>query len=213
MPLNPTDLIQKLWSDPSNFDRFMSDPKTYLIEEGEQIPDNVTVKAYADTPSERYFVLPAEESQVPQGDDPILGAMRRALADPTFKAELLKDPKAAASELGINLPDGVTVRILENTPNEVNLTVPVNPSSSELSDADLELVAGGKLSQGAQCGVGAGSTAVACGGAATGLAIGAATLTFTGIGALATVASAPVAGGISAVAVGATGIGSAAASG
>jgi hypothetical protein len=213
MPLNPTDLIQKLWSNPSDFDKFMSDPKTYLIEEGEQLPDNLTVKAYADTPSERHFVLPSEESQVPQGDDPILEAMRRALADPAFKAELLKDPKAAASELGINIPDGVTIHVLENTSNELNLTVPVNPSSAELSDADLELVAGGKLSQGAQCGVGAGSTAVACGGAAIGAALVTATMAFTGITAIAAAAAAPVAGGISAVAVGGTGIGSAAASG
>jgi hypothetical protein len=205
MPLNPTDLIQKLWSDPSDFDRFMSDPKTYLIEEGEQLPDNLTVKAYADTPSQRYFVLPAEESQIPQGDDPILEAVRRALTDPVFKAKLLKDPKDAVSELGINLPDGVAIHILENTPNEINLTVPVNPSSSEFSDADLELVAGGKLSQGAQCGVGAGSTAAACGGAA----VAAAVFAFTVV----TVATAAVAGGTSAVAAGSTTIGSAAASG
>jgi hypothetical protein len=171
MPLDPTDLLQKLWSDPSDFDRFISDPKTYLIEEGVALPDTLTVKAYADTPSKRYFVLPAEESQVPQGDDPIFTAMRRALANPTFKAELLKDPKAAASELGINVPDGLTIRILENTPNEINLTVPVNPSSFEFSDADLDLIAGGKLSQVDQCGIGAGSTAVACaaGTAAAGL--------------------------------------------
>jgi hypothetical protein len=131
--------------------------------------------------------------------------MRRALADPAFKAELLKDPKAAASELGINLPDGVTIHILENTPNEINLTVPVNPSSSELSDADLELVAGGKPSQGAQCSIGAGSTAATCGAAA----VAAAVFAFT----IVTVATAAVAGGTSAVAAGGTTIGSAAASG
>jgi hypothetical protein len=201
MPLNPTDLIQKLWSDPSDFDNFMSDPKTYLIEEGEQLPDNVTVKAYADTLSERYFVLPAEESQIPQGDNPILEAMRRALADPTFKAKLLKDPKAAASELGINVPDGVTIHVLENTPNEVNLAVPFNPSSAEFSDADLELVAGGKLSQGAKCSVGAGSTGIACAG-------GAAAAAFFSFG-----TTAIVAGLASGVAAGGTEIGSAVAAG
>jgi hypothetical protein len=205
MPLDPTDLLQKLWSDPSDFDRFISDPKTYLIEEGVALPDTLTVKAYADTPSKRYFVLPAEESQVPQGDDPIFTAMRRALANPTFKAELLKDPKAAASELGINVPDGLTIHILENKPNKINLTVPVNPSSFEFSDADLDLIAGGKLSQGAQCGIGAGSTAAACGGAA----VAAAVFAFTVV----TVATAAVAGGTSAVAAGSTTIGSAAASG
>ena len=168
-------------------------------------------------PGDRIAVaLPAEGDlaslQIPQGDDPILTAMRRALVDPTFKAKLLKDPKAvAASELGVNVPDGVTIHILENTPNEVNLTVPVNPSSAELSDADLELIAGGKLSQGQQCSVGAGSTGVACGSAAAGLAIAGATLAFSGVGLLLDVAAAPIAGGVSAVAGGATAIGSAAA--
>ncbi|HYW21371.1 MAG TPA: NHLP leader peptide family RiPP precursor [Nodularia sp. (in: cyanobacteria)] len=205
MPLNPTDLIQKLWNDPSDFEKFMSDPKTYLIEQGEQLPDNLTVKAYADTPSQRHYVLPAKESQIPQGDDPVLTIMRGALADPTSKAQLLKDPKAVASEMGINIPDGVAIHILENTPDEVNLTVPVNPANAEFSDADLELIAGGKLSQGAQCGIGAGSTAAACGTAA----VTAAVFAFTVV----TIVTAGVAGGTSAVAAGGTTIGSAAASG
>ena len=201
MPLNPTALIQKLWSDSSDFDKFMSDPKTYLIEEGEQIPDNVTVKAYADTPSQRYFVLPAEESQIPQGDDPILEAVRRALTNPVFKAKLLKDPKAAASELGIHIPYSIAIHILQNTPNEVNLIVPVNPANSEFSDADLELIAGGKLSQGSKCSVGAGSTAVACAG-------GAAAAGFLTFG-----TTAIVVGLVSGVAAGGTEIGSAIAAG
>lgn len=207
MSLNSIDLIQKLWRDPSDFDKFMSDPKTYLIEEGEQIPDNVTVKAYADTISKRHFVLPAEGSQVPQevkdvlGDDPLLKVMELARTNTTFKAKLLRDPKAAASELEINIPDNLTIHVLENTPNEVNLTVPVNPATAEFSDADLELVAGGKLSQGSSCSVGAASTGVACGAAG-------------GAAAFFTFGAAAIAAGIvSAAAAGGTEIGSAVAAG
>jgi hypothetical protein len=66
----------------------------------------------------------------------------RAWGDAAFKARLLADPGPALAEQGIQLPPGVEVRVHENTPAVVHLTLPPRPSE-ELSDEQLDAVAGG----------------------------------------------------------------------
>ena len=65
----------------------------------------------------------------------------RIAADPAFREALLADPRGVISEIiGFDIPDNVQVVIHEESLTQIHLTV---PSSEHLSDADLELVAGG----------------------------------------------------------------------
>ena len=66
----------------------------------------------------------------------------KAWADGKFKQRLLADPAAVLKEHGITLPAGVTVAVLENTDKVLHLVLPA-ASQGELSEADLEKVAGG----------------------------------------------------------------------
>ena len=69
----------------------------------------------------------------------------RAWSDPDFKAQLLNDPKAAIAGYGIDLPEGVNLKIVENTADTIHIVLPAVPSQvSELSDEDLQNLAGGK---------------------------------------------------------------------
>ncbi len=66
----------------------------------------------------------------------------RAEADPAFRAELVANPrKALESELGVQIPEDVSVQVHEESLSEVHLVLPA--SQEDLSDADLEMVAGG----------------------------------------------------------------------
>jgi hypothetical protein len=66
----------------------------------------------------------------------------RAEADPAFRAELVANPrKALESELGVQIPEDVSVHVHEESLSEVHLVLPA--SQEDLSDADLEMVAGG----------------------------------------------------------------------
>ncbi len=192
MSINNQAILQKLWENPISREEFLAEPKAYLEEQGQKIPENTKVFAHAETPSQRYFILPPDGTEVPESDNPETEIIRRAVQDSAYKALLLKNPKAAAQEMEVDIPDSITFTVLQNSEDELNLVLPVNPSDTELSDADLEAVAGGKSDddKGKICGGTGGGVAAACGVAA-----------FT----------TPIAAVASGVAGGATGIASAAA--
>ncbi len=67
-------------------------------------------------------------------------------SNPQYREALVKNPKAVLEgQMGGKLPTGVSVKAVEETPNTIYVVVPyVAKSGDELSDGDLEAVAGGK---------------------------------------------------------------------
>ncbi len=64
-----------------------------------------------------------------------------------YRKRLLDDPKALLeSQIGQPLPSGFKVSVLQETPTQAYIVLPYDApkSGSELSDEDLESVAGGK---------------------------------------------------------------------
>lgn len=56
--------------------------------------------------------------------------VRRAWADPAYKERLLADPRAALSEeLGVELPPGLEVQVVEERPDMLCVVLPVDTSA------------------------------------------------------------------------------------
>lgn len=73
----------------------------------------------------------------------------RAWQDESFKQELLSNAKSAFEKEGIPLPENIEVRIVEESSNTIYFVLPAQPSEiGELSDAELESVAGGVWGKG-----------------------------------------------------------------
>lgn len=68
--------------------------------------------------------------------------IEKAWRDPAFKAQLIANPAAALKAEGIDVPDGVTVTVVEDGDNHFHMVLPPAPAE-ELSDEDLEAVTGG----------------------------------------------------------------------
>lgn len=76
----------------------------------------------------------------------------KAWQDSSFKQELLSNPKSALEKEGISLPESIEVRAVEESTNIFYLVIPVQPNTGEeLSEAELEAVAGGYLDANGYC--------------------------------------------------------------
>lgn len=69
----------------------------------------------------------------------------RAMTDPEFRARLVEDPKAAVAEvLGVELPEDVTITVVEQRPNEAVIVIPPERVGGDpVTDAELSSVSGG----------------------------------------------------------------------
>ncbi len=68
----------------------------------------------------------------------------RAWKDARFKEKLMKNPKAAFKEMGLDLPDNFQVRAVEDRANSFTFVLPAPVAqTAELSDQQLEKLAAG----------------------------------------------------------------------
>jgi hypothetical protein len=69
----------------------------------------------------------------------------KAWKDDALKAELLSDPKRVLNENGMEMPENLEIRVVENTADTIHLILPPEPSD-ELSDEILaDMSAGGGI--------------------------------------------------------------------
>ncbi len=74
--------------------------------------------------------------------------IERSMEDEELRRRLLSDPKGTVErELGAKLPENIEIRAVEETPETIYLVLPpaaaASPEEGELSDRELEAVAGG----------------------------------------------------------------------
>ena len=70
--------------------------------------------------------------------------IQKSLRDEAFRQRVLADPKATMEqESGKNLPAEIEIRVLEETNDTIYLVLPATGAPGQLSDKDLDVVAGG----------------------------------------------------------------------
>ena len=72
--------------------------------------------------------------------------IQKSLEDESFRGRLLADPKVTIErEFGSKLPEDLEVRVVEETRDTVYLVLPPSKAPGELSEVDLDAVAGGRM--------------------------------------------------------------------
>ncbi len=139
---------QKLQNDEQFKNRFLNNPKQILVDMEFNIPDSMQVKVIEDSLQVSNFVIPvkSQQSDLTISNPVFEKIVRQAWSDDNFKTRLLEQPKTVLQEFtGEEIPETITVRIYEDTPNLKHLVISNNLASEELNEAELEAVAGGIL--------------------------------------------------------------------
>jgi hypothetical protein len=92
-----------------------------------------------------------------EAEQAIAQIVKRAQTDTEFRQLCLNDPNGAAQEAtGKDIPEGFSLRFVENQGADLTVVLPdMIDANAELSEQELEQVAGGKcgVSCGGSCGV------------------------------------------------------------
>jgi len=149
-------VVAKAWEDDAFKKRLVADPRGVLQEHGVTLPAGKAVRVVEDTAETVHLVLPTKpagelsDEQLPTRAGEAQGRARKAgqllikaWEDPAFKQRLVADPRGVLQEHGLPLPAGKAVRVVEDTAGTVHLVLPPKPADGELSDEQLEQVAGG----------------------------------------------------------------------
>ncbi len=75
--------------------------------------------------------------------DLITVILARAGSDPALRAQLLAGGAQTLRALGVGIPAGVSVNIVEDSATVRHFVIPAPVGSGELSDVDLDKVSGG----------------------------------------------------------------------
>lgn len=100
-----------------------------------------------------------EEEKAKEQGQKMEQLIAKAWADEAFKQRLIADPAAVLKEAGLEMPEGIEIRVVEDTEKVAHLVLPRKPSAEELSEEELSNAAGGHCG-GGHCGCGHGG----CGG-------------------------------------------------
>jgi hypothetical protein len=66
-----------------------------------------------------------------------------ALVDKAFKQKLMADPASVLRAEGVEIRQGVEIRVVEDTEKVHHLLLPVKPAGKELTNDQLQQIAGG----------------------------------------------------------------------
>jgi nitrile hydratase len=150
-------IMAKAWSDPGFKKRLQSDPATVLMELRFSLPADMEIVVLENTPEMTYLVLGAPRRVEPLsaiydikrfGDtyrDPRLHPFNWVSHDPVHTARIKTDPVAALAEMGIEVAESMTVKVLENSWTRTHLVLPPQPAPGELDDDTLRRVSEGWL--------------------------------------------------------------------
>jgi len=155
-------IVGRAWDDEQFKKRLLTEPSAIFKEHGVETAPGVKLKVLENTESIIHLTVPTnpemdvtrEEIEGAAIDSyldqqmwgvEIIHLAVKAASDEGLKKRLKANPAAVLKENGLDVPDGLEIRVVENTPTEYCLTLPARPDREppELSDEDLSRVVGG----------------------------------------------------------------------
>lgn len=127
-PANGARLVARAWSDPEFKARLMADPKKVCAEMGIDASTLNEFVILENTDRVRHMVVCTLCSCYPR---PILGRPPDWYKSFNYRKRAVNDPRGVMREFGLDVPDGVEVRVHDSTADMRYLVIPARPAGTE----------------------------------------------------------------------------------
>ncbi|MDD3363802.1 MAG: hypothetical protein PHZ03_02350 [Syntrophomonas sp.] len=150
--INKWNMISKAyrmaWADEKYKDLLLKDPVSALEKLGVHLPEGKKIVVYEETDELVFFRLPTKEVMPALDEDnkarlSWFEIVNKSVVNKEFKEQLLAEPLRVLKENGFPLQEGKKVQVVVEEAGTDILVIPPRPYSNELSDEELENVAGG----------------------------------------------------------------------
>jgi hypothetical protein len=121
-------------------------PVQVLSEQGLTLPPGREIKVVEDSDKVVHLTIPDHldgQKQSLMMDDPVGRLILKAAADQNFRQQLLQQPRQTLMAQGWQVKPDLEYKVLQDTGHLNHLVIPQPPAESELSDEELDSVAGG----------------------------------------------------------------------
>lgn len=132
-PMTGARVVARAWADPEFKRRLLQNAPAALAEMGITGADNVAV--VENTPTVHNMVVCTLCSCYPWA---VLGLPPRWYKDHAYRSRAVIEPRAVLREFGVELDEGVEVRVWDSSAEQRYLVLPMRPAGSEgMSEQDL----------------------------------------------------------------------------
>ena len=125
-------IIARAWTDPEYKARLLADATTTISELARQ---TIPIGVLENTPTLHHVVVCTLCSCYPSG---VLGPPPDWYKSFEYRSRVVREPRAVLSEFGLEVPEGVELRVVDSTSEQRYLVLPMRPEGTdELSEEDL----------------------------------------------------------------------------
>jgi len=132
-PLNGAKVVARAWTDSPYRERLLADGTSAVAELGFGGPEGQLIIAVENTPSVHNVVVCTLCSCYPW---PVLGLPPRWYKSPEYRSRMVAEPRKVLSEMGLELPDEVRVRVWDSSAEARYMVLPERPAGTEGMDAE-----------------------------------------------------------------------------
>jgi nitrile hydratase len=134
-PMNGAKVVARAWTDPEYKQQLLADGTAAIAALGFKGPQGEHMVVLENTPEVHHVVVCTLCSCYPW---PVLGLPPSWYKDPTYRARVVKEPRAVLAEWGTELDPDVEVRVMDSSSEVRYLVLPERPAGTEsMSEEEL----------------------------------------------------------------------------
>ncbi len=132
-PQNGARMVARAWTDPAYRERMLADAAGAAAELGFGGAEGDHLRAVENTPDVHNVIVCTLCSCYPW---PVLGIPPVWYKSPPYRARVVREPRAVLAEFGLELPDGVDIRVWDSSADLRYIVLPMRPEGTEHLDED-----------------------------------------------------------------------------